>query len=285
MSNPLITARNAFAARMPERRETVDTREWGVIDTGGDGPALILIPGTLGRADIFWQQLQALSPRLRIIAVSYPDSGGIAEWAGDLCALMDARGIAQAAVLGSSLGGYLAQYLAGAHPARVSHLFAANTLHSVTGIQTRPPYSADLDAAPIETLRAGFMDAMQAWGQAQPDQADLLEFLLGEVAGRISEGEMRARLNALKRGPELPGVTLPQEALSVIDAADDPLIPPEMRAAVRARLPGATCLAFRHGGHFPYVLRPALYSNLIAARLGLEPLADNWQGSKREYAA
>ncbi|MCC5987333.1 MAG: alpha/beta fold hydrolase [Pararhodobacter sp.] len=285
MSNPLIEARNAFTAHHREARETLNAREWGVIDTAGDGPALVLIPGTLGRADIFWQQITALSPRLRVIALTYPASGGIADWADDLCALLDTRGIDSAAVLGSSLGGYLAQYMAGAHPSRVCHLFAANTLHSVQGIHNRPPYSADLDAAPIEALRAGFMDAMQAWGQARPDQADLVEFLMGEVAGRIPEGEMRTRLNALKRGPELPPVAHEPGLLTVIDAADDPLIPPEMSKAVRARLPGATCFGFRHGGHFPYLLRPDLYSGLIAARLGLEPLASDWQGSGKELEA
>ncbi|MCC6000107.1 MAG: alpha/beta hydrolase [Pararhodobacter sp.] len=278
MTNPLIAARDAFAAQMPEARETLNGRDWGVIDTGGGGAALVLIPGTLGRADIFWQQITALAPRLRVIAVSYPASGGIADWAEDICALLDARGIADAAVLGSSLGGYLAQFLAGTHAARVNHLFAANTLHTVQGIAKRQPYAQDLDNGPIEVLRAGFLDAMRAWGQAQPDQADLVDFLMAEVGGRIPEGEMRARLNALKRGPELPPAPQPAAALTVIDAMDDPLLAPEIRAAVRARLPGATGFRFRWGGHFPYVLRPELYSNLICARLGLSPLDSAWTG-------
>lgn len=280
MSNPLIAARDAFATRNPEGRETLNACDWGVIDTGGPGPALLLIPGTLGRADIFWQQIDALAPRLRVIAVSYPAQGGIVDWAGDLCALLDARGIDRAAVLGSSLGGYVAQYMAGAHPSRVSHLFAANTLDTVTGIDTRQPYAQDLDHAPIDTLRAGFLDAMRAWGQAQPDQIDLVNFLIAEVGGRIPEEEMRARLNALKRGPELPPVTLPPTALTVIDAEDDPLIAAPMRAAVRARLPGATGFRFRWGGHFPYVLRPDLYAGLIATRLGLAALDSAWTGEE-----
>ncbi len=279
MTNPLITARDAFATRLPEARETLSGRDWGVIDTAGPGPALLLIPGTLGRADIFWQQIETLAPHARVIAVSYPASGGIEDWAGDLCAMLDARGIDRAAVLGSSLGGYLAQFIAGAHPARVSHLFAANTLHSVQGIAERQPYAQDLDHAPIEALRAGFLNALQGWGQAHPDQADLVAFLAAEVAGRIPEAEMRARLNALKRGPELPPVTLQAAALTVIDAADDPLIPPPMRTAVRARLPGAAGYRFLRGGHFPYVLRPALYANLIATRLGLAKPDAAWRAS------
>ena len=117
---------------------------------------------------------------------------------------------------------------------------------------------------------------MQAWGESHPDQADLVEFLLAEVGGRITEGEMRARLAALKHGPELPAITLPGAALTSIESTDDPLIPPPMRDAVRARLPGVTGFRFLWGGHFPYVLRPQLYTNLIAARLGLEPLAPEW---------
>ena len=162
MTNPLIAARDAFAARHPEAREILNGRDWGVIDSGGTGSTLLLIPGTLGRADIFWQQIGALAPQLRVIAVSYPAAGGIQDWAGDLCALMDARGIDRAAVLGSSLGGYLAQYIAGTRPERVSHLFAANTLNSAADVASRQPYAQDLDNAPIEDLRGGFQAAMRA---------------------------------------------------------------------------------------------------------------------------
>ncbi|WP_209428087.1 alpha/beta hydrolase [Pararhodobacter sp. SW119] len=280
MTNLLIDDRDAFARRHPETRATLGGRDWGIIDTGGDSPALLLIPGTLGRADIFWQQIAVLALRLRVIALSYPETGGIADWAGDVIALLDARRIEKAAILGSSLGGYLAQYLAGAHAERISHLFAANTLHSVQGLAIRPPYSADLVAAPIQELRAGFLNAMQAWGEAHPEQADVVELLKGEVAGRIPEGEMRARLAALKHGPELPPVALPADALTVIEATDDPLIPEPMRAAVRARLSGARAFRFLWGGHFPYLLRPDLYAGIIAARLGVAAPDGAWTGDE-----
>ena len=60
MTNPLTTARDAFLADNPEQRLEVNSRTWGTIRTGDSGPALVLIPGTLGRADIFWQQIAAL---------------------------------------------------------------------------------------------------------------------------------------------------------------------------------------------------------------------------------
>ena len=276
MSNRLIAARDRFAARHPEQRIAISGREWGCVTVGDQGPALLLIPGTLGRADIFWQQIEALQDRVRIAAVTYPDSGGVPEWARDLAELCGRLDLGRVAVLGSSLGGYLAQYFAAAYPHLVHGLIAANTLHSVAGIATRPPYSSDLDNAPIEELRAGFGRGLGVWRETHPDQADLVDLLIAEVAGRIPEPELRTRLNALKRGPELPPLELPPERIATIESADDPLIPPPMREAVRARLKPSTAYLFEWGGHFPYITRPGLYVSLIEEQMGLPVTSDPW---------
>jgi maspardin len=88
MSNPLIDSRDAFAASHPEQRIDLNGREWGLVEVGS-GPVLLLIPGTLGRGDIFWQQITALKDRMRILAVTYPSTGGVADWSSDLVTLMD----------------------------------------------------------------------------------------------------------------------------------------------------------------------------------------------------
>lgn len=276
MTNALIDARTRFDAAHPEVRVALGSRDWGVIDTGGAGPALLMLPGTLGRADVFWQQIEALAGRARVLAVSYPGSGGIAEWAEDLAALCKARGIARATVLGSSLGGYVAQYFAGVHPDLAEGLIAANTLHTVQGIADRPPYSADLDNAPFAAIRDGFAQNLTAWKASAPELSDLIGLLLGEVSGRIPEDELRARLNALKTGPELPPVALPSGRIATVESADDPLIPPPMREAVRARLSPAAAYRFESGGHYPYILRAPLYTALIEEMLGLTPVSADW---------
>ncbi|MFT7593933.1 MAG: maspardin [Paracoccaceae bacterium] len=279
MTNPLIAARDAFTAQNPESRIDLNGRNWGYWDIGpdsADAPALLLIPGTLGRGDIFWNQIAALSDRVRIIAVSYPDSGGIADWALDMVNLLDHLNIATASILGSSLGGYLAQFIAGTYPNHVTRLIAANTLHSVTEVAKKPPYSSDLLNAPIADLRAGFGRGLGGWKQAHPDQADLVDLLLAEAGGRILEPELRARLNALKTGPALPVVTLAARDITTIEADDDPLIPPEMRAAVRARLTPSVAYRFLSGGHFPYAARAAEYTALLEQVLGLANTGPDW---------
>ncbi len=285
MTNALMTARDAFLIRHPESRVTLDGRDWGVIDTGGSGPAFVFLPGTLGRADVFFAQIAALARYRRVLAVSYPDSGGVPEWSPSLTGLLDARGIDQTAVLGSSLGGYLAQYFAATQPGRVSHLFAANTLHDTALARSRPPYSSDLWAAPIEELRAGFALSMNALKAAHPELTDMVDFLLAEAGGRILEGELRARLDAIKTGPVLPPLSNAAATATVIESLDDPLIPPPMREAVRARNAPAPAFRFLWGGHFPYLLRADLYANLLLARLGHVPLSDEWIEQDGVFAA
>lgn len=282
MPEALMQARDAFLRDTPERREVIAGRDWGVIDTGAGTDTMLFLPGTLGRADIFFAQIAALAPHRRVIAVSYPASGGVHDWAGDIATLLAAHGIAQVAVLGSSLGGFLAQYLAATHPGLVSHLFAANTLASVAGVERMMPYALDLWTAPIADLRAGFAAGLNGWAQAHPDQRDVVDLLLAEAAGRIPEAEMRARLDAIKRGPELPSVTVPA---TIIESADDPLISLPMREAVRARLPGAMLFHFDHGGHFPYLGRASLYTALLMHRLGLSAMPEGWRAEGAGFAA
>jgi maspardin len=282
MTNSLIESRDAFAARHPEQRIDLNGREWGLVDAGS-GPVLLLIPGTLGRGDIFWQQITALKDRLRILAVTYPSSGRIPDWSGDLITLLDRLGLESAAVLGSSLGGYLAQYLAADAPGRVTKLIGANTLCAVQGIDQRMPYSLDLMNAPITDLRAGFGQGLGAWAAAHPEQADLVELLMAEVNGRIPEAELRNRLNATKTAPDLPAVALPQADIMTIEADDDPLIPPQMRAAVRDRLKPGCAYRFLAGGHFPYVARPDDYTGLLEQIMGLPLTGTDW-GTGEERA-
>ncbi len=276
MTNGLIAARDRFTARHPEERILINGREWGCVQAGDTGPALLLIPGTLGRGDIFWQQIEALKDRARIAAVTYPRSGGIAEWADDLAALCGRIVLDRVTVLGSSLGGYLAQYFAAAYPHLVERLIAANTLDSVAGVAARPPYSSDFDNAPIEEIRTGFGRGLGVWRDAHPEQAELVDLLMAEVSGRIPEPELRARLNALKRGPELLPLDLPRESIATIESVDDPLIPPPMREAVRARLQPSIAYRFEWGGHFPYVARPDLYVALLEEQLGLPITRGSW---------
>ncbi len=270
MSNPLIKNRDRFAASHPEQRFIVNGRNWGGLRMGDNGPALVLIPGTLGRSDIFWQQIEALQGRARILSLSYPSEGGIKEWGEDIAALIRQHKLEGAVILGSSLGGYTAQYVAATYPDLVSGLVAANTLSSTGDIQERPPYSLDLMAVPIDQLRQGFTNGLTQWCDGVSPYQQLAELLLLEVGGRIPEGEMRARLNALKIAPSLPEQSLPENRRWTIESEDDHLISADMREEVRTVVQPGRAFIFGEASHFPYVTRPENYTAMLEEVLGLE---------------
>jgi pimeloyl-ACP methyl ester carboxylesterase len=270
MTNKLIKSRDEFCNTHPEVCMDINGRSWGVLQVGEVGPALVLLPGTLGRGDIFWNQIDALKGRVRILALSYPKDGSIEEWCEDILALMDANGMQKATILGSSLGGYVAQYLAAIYAEKVDELIASNTLNTVSILSNIPPYNSDINGTPIDDLRKGFSAGMIPWAKEEVDRAELVDLLMIEVSGRIPEAELKMRLNALKRGPELPPVTLGKEHIFTVESLDDRLIPPPVRDAVRARLDPLRSYKFVRGSHFPYITHPEAYTALIVEVLGLE---------------
>lgn len=270
MSNAIIKDRDRFSANHAEERYIVNGRDWGGLRIGETGPALVLIPGTLGRSDIFWQQIEALKGRARILSLSYPESGGVTEWGEDIAALIKQFELEGAVILGSSLGGYMAQYVAGTYPELVSGMVAANTLSETAGMEERMPYALDLMNVPIDQLRQGFTNGLSQWCDGISPYQSLAELLLLEVNGRIPEMEMRARLNALKTAPALPEQSLPTEARFSIESEDDHLIFAEMREQVRKTVKPARAYIFKEASHFPYVTRPQEYITILEEILGLQ---------------
>ncbi len=263
VSNSLILKRDTFCEIHTEIRRVVNSREWGVLRVGEIGPNLLLLPGTLGRADIFWQQINHLSDRAQILALSYPDSGNMSDWCVDICELMIQLEFTSATVLGSSLGGYLAQYFAATNADKVERLVAANTMSDLDMLASIPPYNTDIDALPANMLMDGFRSALNNSPQENQQKADLVELLLAEISGRISVEELRARLKALQSAPDLPTQTLSISKIFTVESGDDQLIPPFVRDGVRKYLSPARSFVFEHGSHFPYVVEPEKYNEML----------------------
>ncbi len=279
----MINQRRLFTEKYPEKSHIIDGRKWGIIKAGSSGPRLLLIPGTLGRADIFWQQIEALATRAQVLSVTYPATHDLAQWADDIANILDAEGIARTTISGSSLGGYLAQYFAAKYPDRIDGLIAANTLSSVEDLAQKPPYSTDIINVPIDQLRAGFLTGLKARAQPAQEYQLLTEMLIAEVEGLIPEVNLKARLLALKYAPAIPPVVIAREKVIVIESADDPLIIPAVQDGVRSFLSPSITYRFKQGGHFPYVVRPIAYLSILEECLGLDITGDDWgRGEVRE---
>jgi maspardin len=258
-----------FRRLYAERHETVAGRPWGFIETKGgpEAPVLVMLPGTLGTAQIFWNQIAALGDRIRIVSVTYPPIDQIEPLADALADLLDHLKIERASVLGSSLGGYLAQWFAARHPDRVDHIFIGNSLSDPKIVNPSRKSAAELRQLPGEAHQAIVLGSVETWSEPEPVFAAMKEVLRESGRALISADALKARVLVVAGGGAVPVVRLSSDKVTVIDCEDDPLIPAAGREDVVQRYPGAELLRLPVGGHYPYITRPEAYNAVIERRL------------------
>lgn len=248
------TVRTRFAARTV----AVAGKSWLVRDTGGSGAALILLPGSLGSADIFYRQMLDLAPRFRCVAVDYPDAPADV-LADGLAGLLDGLALGRACLLGSSLAGYWLQVFGARHSARVAAMVLANTFCDASELRRHPLFSIPvLESVPGEVLKAEWLARLEA--RAPEELRDVQIELLRD--GQAGES---LRLRLLAAASALPAPVMPagRFAIGVLDCADDPILTARTRDAVAARYPTARRLTLPTGGHYPHVTRAKEYNRFI----------------------
>ncbi len=255
-----------FRRRHRPRRVRAGGLLWRVIDVGprAGAPLLLLLPGTLGTAEIWWNQIVALRSRFRVVSVAYPAVADIGRLADSLALLLRRLGAASASIAGSSLGGYLAQIFAARHPGLVETLFIGNSMSDPAIGHPSRMSAAQLRRRPGAFHRAMILESVREWPLATAAQRALVALLFESGTRRLSARALKARVLAVRAGPAVPKLALPDDRIVVIDCADDPLIPRAVQDDVRRRYPRAHAYRLRSGGHYPYVLAPRAYTAILA---------------------
>lgn len=262
-----------FRKQHPEQSVVLQGARWGVIDSAPRArpnrqPTLLLLPGTMGTGEIFWQQIRALSRSVRLIALTYPAVPDVERFADGAVQILRQKGLRTASVLGSSLGGYTAQVLALRHPQVVERLFIGNSLCNppVSWCPKHPPVE-EVEATAARDILADRVARVAHWPEGDAGLT-LAKQVIG-MQGRetISARHLKARVLALLKAPNLPRLPIPDERIAIIECADDPVMPPPVRKEVRDRYPGASVHTLPSGGHFPYISRPDPYTQILRTHL------------------
>jgi pimeloyl-ACP methyl ester carboxylesterase len=256
-----------FKSKWPQRTMRAGGNDWGVIDTGGDGPVMVFLPGTLGTADIFWNQIADLSTTHRVVSLTYPALPDVVGLADGVAAVLKSLGVEKASILGSSLGGYMAQVFAARHGEMVETLFIANGLSDPDPFKATQPAPWLITLFPVGFLRKKMGERISTWSVARPELGPLVALLLEQLHHSIKGPALKARVLATLRGKEVPKVGIPDERIVIIESDDDPLIPATVRTDVKRRYPGAAVHTFEAGGHFPYVIEAERYTAILRQHL------------------
>jgi len=262
-----------FRRRFKPRTVKVSGLSWQVIETkpaAKHAPVLLMLPGTLGTAEVFWNQMAALGDQVRCVSVTYPITDDIVRLADGLAALCDKLGIAKANLVGSSLGGYVVQFFAARHPKRVATAFIGNSLSNpALSTLTRQTY-AELEKLPATAHRDFILASVKTWTAPEPVFARLKKLLIESGSKKLSPAALKARVLIIKKGGEVPKVKLPGKQIVIVDSADDPLLGRPVQDDVVVRYPGAAHVRLKIGGHYPYVTRPDRYTAILAKGLSVK---------------
>lgn len=194
----------------------------------------------------------------------------LSDMASDGLGLLTALGIARAHVMGSSLGGTIAQTMAIEHPER---LLTLTSMMSMTG---EPDYGQSLPEArqammsPTPADRAGYIASVKKallWGSKKYPDLAALQQVAAETWDRCYYPEGGARQLAAVRtsGSRAEGLKRLTVPTLVIHGLDDTLITPSGGERTAALIPGAKLLMLEGMGHDrPEPLWPEICDAVIA---------------------
>jgi 3-oxoadipate enol-lactonase/4-carboxymuconolactone decarboxylase len=257
---------------------TVDLHH--VIDGAEDAPAVVLFPSLGSTLELWEPQVAPLAEHFRVIRVDPRGHGRspvpegpytIDDIGGDVVALLDRLGIEQAHVVGVSLGGMVAMWMAINHPGRVGRIVPTATAAALpdAGFAARAQAVREGGTATVADA------VLERWltpeaRAADPARAERMKSWILDTPDEGYAGSCEA-IDAMDLRDGLAAITAPT---LVISGLRDPAIPPEHQVRITAGIPGAR-LAAVDTAHIPNIEQPEQVTALILDHLlARDPYAD-----------
>ena len=265
-----------------------------IADGQADGHAepIMLLPGIIATHRYFAKSIAPLAHRFRVVAPDLPgfgrsdkpDAPYSIDWFADVvAALLDAKKIERAHVVGNSLGGQIAMAMALRHPTRIARLvlvapsgigtrWLAPARPFIDGIERVVPRLAALRGVSREPA-ARFMGLV--FRHTFPGRPDLAARYLRGYRRAIESEEYPKYLRALLRSVEGclarplldEARRIPHETL-ILWGRRDRIVPCASASLLQRNMPRARLLVYEGSGHVPMEDDPERFNRDVLAFLG-----------------
>lgn len=242
----------------------------------GTGPAVLLLHAFPLSGAMWKKQIAPLRGSFRLIAPDLPGFGGsqppsspvsIAGYAGLALELLDALGVDKAAVVGLSMGGYVALELQAAAPQRVGALALCDT-------------RAHADTDDGKRAREASARAVEEEGSTEP----LIERLLPNLLSPSASPELRREVERLIGDTSVEGAAAAQRAIArrrdftqalgkigcptlVLVGSHDTLSTPAEMQRIAQALPKARFQTISGAGHLSNIEKPDAFNSALRSFL------------------
>ncbi|MDQ5813077.1 MAG: alpha/beta hydrolase [Actinomycetota bacterium] len=234
-------------------------------DVHGEGPPLVLIGGLgFGRWG-FFKQVPAFSHHFRTITFDVRGEqdldSGVDDLTANVVALLEHLGVRRAHVLGTSLGGFVAQQLALERPDLVDRLVLVCTSSGRGSPETMSPWAlANMIGWPSlsteRAVRQGLETATsEAYRAEEPEEFErIVRWRLADSPS-LSAYYMQARAGSrFDVSGEVGSIT---SQTLVIHGAEDRYVPVANAAALAETIPGAELRVLEDAGHLVFIEQAA----------------------------
>jgi 3-oxoadipate enol-lactonase len=230
-------------------------------DVHGEGPPLVLIGG-LGFGRWGWfKQIPALSRHFSTISFDARGErdleGGVADLVADVVALLDHLNVRRAHVLGTSLGGFVAQELALERPDLVDRLILVCTSYGRGGPESMSPWalsdmigwpSLSAEGAVRRGLEAATSDAYRAERSEEFEQ--IVRWRLADSPSLSTYYEQMRAGARFDVSRDVGSITSPT---LVIHGSEDRYVPVANAAALAGAIPEARLRVLDEAGHLVFI--------------------------------
>ncbi len=251
--------------KIPLSSIMVNEVTWNYLSTGKGKETILFLHGMGGAYDIWFQQINALKNDYRIISPTYPAVNSVAEMVYAISKILEKEKIKKVYIVGSSLGGFVAQHFTATYPEKVERVVIGNTFPPNDIFKKENEGKMKVASYLPEWLlmkmfRKNLLEVViPASGNSELTKAYLLE----QDFGLMSKQQFLARGNCVMDKFEAPDFKTLRIPVMIIDADNDPLINVAMREKLKETYPTAGTHTFLQKGHFPYLNAPKEYTMYI----------------------
>jgi pimeloyl-ACP methyl ester carboxylesterase len=237
--------------------------------TGAHG--VVLVHGWAMSGALWDDVLMQLSLEgLKLVVVDLRGSGGsdkpptgysIGRFGEDVLAVADHAGLKTFSIIGHSMGGLIAQWIAATEPARVTALMLINPVPA-RGLNVPPDAAALFSGAGGKADAMGMVIDMSCRALTPKGREKLLAISVEVAPGAVAES-FDAWTHAHFED-KLPAISCP----TLVVGNDDPFLTPALlREAVARKIRGARQAYMPGSGHYPQVEKPRETAALMEAFL------------------
>jgi len=225
---------------------------------------ILFLHGMTGSYDIWWQQLYEFQKNYIVVSYTLPQKvDSLKKVEEGIFTILEQEQLEQIILVGTSMGGYIAQYLTNYYPEKIIGAVFSNTFPPNPIIKKENDLKSKfLRLIPEILFYRFFVSNIKNQILPTSDNSQILKgFLLSlPITKKQFLNRYKIITEEFNINRENKVVLIPK---LIIESENDPLIKPELRYRLKEIYKEAKVTTFSDKGHFPYVIDASTYNHIL----------------------